>query len=217
MINEKIKINEQNCANLRTLKKANLDFCTHLLIFKLVFNMKKLAKNSVCLRRMTSSTTSKMLRFHFNEKIKTKIGIERGWPTFGALHHCCDCNRARWWTSIFLSISCIIQFPCEIPVIILKQAVHDFLEEKTGHLGKEFFYVIILGHVIWNFYMVLLTISIIWLWNCNEKTYCFLALVNDIIAFQMKLKLLISQLENEDMSQFSYLKNRLNVLLIITI
>ena len=43
-----------------------------------------------------------------------------------------------------LSAFCFVQIPSELPVIILKQAVHDVPEEKkTSHLRNELFYVII--------------------------------------------------------------------------
>lgn len=40
------------------------------------------------------------------------------------------------------------------------------------------------------------------------KNKLFPSLVNDISAFKMKLKLFISQLENEDLSQFPHLKEQ---------
>jgi len=56
----------------------------------------------------------------------------------------------------------------------LKQTVRDFLEEKnelseetTPSYGNNQLYL------IWHVWLMLLTISISWIWNCSARTNCF--------------------------------------------
>ena len=81
-----------------------------------------------------------------------------------------------------------------------------FRKKKTSHLRKELFFVISTGYLIWNFYLMLMTISNHLNIKVQSKNQLFPSLINLINAFKMKLKVFISQLENEDVSQFPYIK-----------
>ena len=81
-----------------------------------------------------------------------------------------------------------------------------FRKKKTSRLRKELFFVISTGYLIWNFYLMLMTISNHLNIKVQSKNQLFPSLINLINAFKMKLKVFISQLENEDVSQFSYIK-----------
>lgn len=90
----------------------------------------------------------------------------------------------------------------------LKSAVHDFLEEKS-ELSEE---RALLSDSNWLFDLAFLTDVTIHLNALNLKLQgkgkLFPSLVNDINAFKMKLKLFVSQLENDDLSHFPHLKEQ---------
>ena len=88
----------------------------------------------------------------------------------------------------------------------MKQSGHDVPEEKTSHLRKELFFC----DNNWLFDLEFL-VNVDDLLNhlnieLQGKNKLFSNLINLINAFKMKLKLFISQLENEDVSQFPYIK-----------
>jgi len=80
-----------------------------------------------------------------------------------------------------------------------------FRKKKTSHLRKELF-----CDYNWLFDLKFLVIVDDHLNHLNielqGKNKLFPNLMNLMNAFKMKLKLLISQLENEDVSQFPYIK-----------
>ena len=93
---------------------------------------------------------------------------------------------------MFLSIFCLVQIPCELSVIILKEAIHDFLEANNE-----------LPEVI----------SLL----CDNNCLFDLALLDDVNNhlnhLNMKLqdmnKLFPNLLENVDMSRFPHLKEHI--------
>lgn len=90
----------------------------------------------------------------------------------------------------------------------LKNTVHDFLEEKNELLEER----ALLCDNNWLFdlaFLVDVTSHLNYLnLKLQGKSKLFPSLVNDINAFKMKLKLFVSQLENEDLSQFPHLKEQ---------
>lgn len=90
----------------------------------------------------------------------------------------------------------------------LKNTIHDFLEEKN-ELPEE---RALLCDNNWLFDLAFLVDVTSHLNDLNlklqGKSKLFPSLVNDINAFQMKLKLFVSQLENEDLCQFPHLNEQ---------
>jgi len=108
-----------------------------------------------------------------------------------------------------LSAFCFVQNPCELPVNILKQAVHDVPKEKNEPpeeraLSCDNNWIFDLEFLVnVTDHLDLLNIKL------QGKNKLFPNLINHINAFKMKLKLFILQLENEDMSQFPNLKEQI--------
>jgi len=53
-------------------------------------------------------------------------------------------------SNIFINF-CFAQIPYELPVMMLKQALHDFLEEKNELPEQRPLFVTTTGYFIWHF------------------------------------------------------------------
>jgi len=146
--------------------------------------------------------------------ITAGVGCRAGWPTYGACAKFCALVDFKWRIFVIVTkqdnLLDILSF-----FFSYKSLVNYHLSSETrcslctGSNNETPEERALLCDNIWSETLVHVIDHLIHLnVKLQRKEKLFPNLINHINAFKMKLKLFISQLENEDTSQFPYLKEQ---------